>query len=618
MSEHHEQVDPVAARLDLALWRRFLRFTIPYRWYFLALAFGALLVASIDITLPLLTGGIIDAARSGDGSNKLFQYGLLFVGISGCLSIVIFCFIWTAGQIATGMGHDIRKASFEHLQKLDFSFFDKHNVGWLMARLTSDCDRLSSLIGWMFLDFVWSISLVSAIVGAMLFLDWHTALAVLASFPLLLVVSLLFQKKILVSSRDIRKINSQLTSEFNEAITGMRTTRTLGRESENQQAFETHTASMFEASYRNAVLGAMYFPMMLLAVSVGEALALTAGGHRALGGIISVGTMVSFMYFAKLLPEPVRESSRQLAELLGAQAAGERVVQLLDTEPTIVDSEVVQQRMSEHAEAERSQPGLAADGYPARIESIAFQDVSFEYIPDEPVLHDFNLAVSAGQTVALVGATGGGKSTIVNLLCRFYEPTQGRIEINGLDYRERSLHWLHQQLGMVLQQPYLFNATVRENIRYGNLDATDEQVIEAARLVHAHDFIVELEAGYDFNVGQAGNKLSSGQRQLISFARAVLADPQVLIMDEATASVDTEVEQQIQQALHDVLVGRIAFIIAHRLSTIRRADLIVVIDEGRIVEQGSHQSLLAKRGRYFELYTNQFMREHEAEAIETA
>jgi ATP-binding cassette subfamily B protein len=338
---------------------------------------------------------------------------------------------------------------------------------------------------------------------------------------------------------------------------------------------------------------------------------------------MTLGTLVAFINFAGQFFNPINQMARVLTEMQAAQAAGERVMGLLATEPKIRDSEAVRQRRAEAespaASDSRFQPpcsGLAQDGYPANIDSIEFRQVTFAYEEGSPVLRDFNLTVRAGQTIALVGQSGGGKSTIVSLVCRFYEPTQGELLINGVDYRQRSLHWLQSQLGIVLQTPHLFKGTVRENIRYGRLDATDAEVEEAARLVNAHEFITQMEQGYDTPVGEGGNRLSTGQRQLVSFARALLARPQVFVMDEATSSIDTETEQAIQAGIERILAGRISFVIAHRLSTIRRADRILVINRGLIEESGTHDELLRRRGHYHELYTSQFRREREEAVLE--
>ena len=326
---------------------------------------------------------------------------------------------------------------------------------------------------------------------------------------------------------------------------------------------------------------------------------------------MTLGTMVAFMQYAAFFYIPIQELAARFTELQAAQASAERLQSLLDTEPEIADSPEVRERIAQHAGG----PG-APDDHEAQITEIIFEHVSFGYAKGGEVLHDFNLTVTAGQSVALVGATGSGKSTIVSLLARFYEPTAGVIRINGRDYRERSLGWLQSQLGIVLQAPHLFSGTIRENIRYGRLSATDEEVTAAAQLVNADDFITQLDDGYATDVGEGGTRLSMGQKQLVSLARAVLANPQIFIMDEATSSIDTETERLIQDGIERLLTGRISFIIAHRLSTVRSADRILVIEKGRIVEGGTHAELIGQRGHYHQLYTRQFAREGQARILE--
>jgi len=607
--------EQLATRMNLALWRKLLRLARPYWPHMGGIVAAALIVATCDISFPLVTGAMINRAVDPD-AGALWPWALAFALIGATLATTVCGFILLAGRIATGVGHELRRAGFDRLQELEFGFFDRHAVGWLLARLTSDCDRLSRVIGWALLDLAWGTMMLSAAAGVMLFLDWRTGLAVLLVLPALAVVSLIAQRKILLSSRDMRKINSHLTAEFNESIAGAKTTKTLVREDDNLAEFKLHSTAMYGASMRNAIQTAVYVPLVMVMVGMGEAMAVGVGGSRALGGSLSVGVLVTFMYYAKMLPDPIREAAHALTQVLGAQAAAERVVGLLETQPAIVDPPEVRDAVDAHARGDRAaDPALAPDGRPVRIRRIEFRAVSFAYQPDEPVLERFNLTVEPGQTIALVGPTGGGKSTIVSLLARFYEPTAGEILVDGVDYRRRPLRWWQGQFGVVLQQPHLFSGTIRENIRYGRLDATDDEVEQAARLVNAHAFIEQMERGYDTPVGQGGASLSSGQRQLISFARAVLAQPQIMILDEATSSIDTETEQLIQTALHRVLEGRIAFVIAHRLSTIRSADRILVIDGGRIVESGTHQELLRRGGRYHALYTGQFTREHEDAAL---
>ncbi len=600
-------------RLNWPLWRRVLRHAWPYRRRLAPLALAAVLTAACDAAFNLVTLRVIDLAVSGQRAG-LWLCGLAYLGLVVVIGACIWMFIYQAGRCSTGISHDIRREAFARLQELEFAYYDRRPVGWLMARLTSDCQRLSAVLSWGLLDLIWGVALMSAIAGVILWLHWRLALVVFVVIPPLAAVSLYFQRIILASSRAVRKVNSQLTAAYNEGIMAVRTTKTLAREEANLEEFRRLSGGMFTASVRNAVQSALYLPIVLTIGSLGAGLALWQGGVGAAAGAISLGTLVAFMGYATQFFGPVHELARVFTEVQAAQASAERVLGLLATEPAIRDSDEVRAAIA-RASSGPSVPGAAPDGLPGRIGRIEFRGVSFAYKPGQPVLSDFNLSVEPGRTVALVGPTGGGKTTIVSLLCRFYEPTTGQVLIDGTDCRRRPLRWFQSRLGIVLQTPHLFSGTVRENIRYGRLDATDAQVEQAARLVNAHPFIAAMERGYDSEVGQAGSRLSTGQKQLVSFARAVLADPDIFVMDEATSSVDTETERLIQQGLSSVLSGRTSFVIAHRLSTIRSADLILVIEGGRVVEQGTHHDLILAGGRYYELYTSQFTREKEDELL---
>jgi ATP-binding cassette subfamily B protein len=620
MSAHElEEEEKEQRHLDLALWRRVLAHARPYTGPLAGLAVSGVILALADVFMPLVTGRVIDSATTDGRLSELARYSLIYLGLVAVTALLIWYFIVMAGRIATGFAHDIRRSAFGRLQELSFSFFDRRPVGWLMARLTSDSKRLSSVIPWTMLDSVWGSSFIIGISVMMLVLNWRLALLVLVIIPPMALVSIVFQRRLLRSQRAVRRTNSLITASFNEGIVGVRTTKALVREEENLGEFQVLSSTMYQHSVRNSLQAAAYLPIVLTLGSVGVGLALWRGGLDVAGlsiaGIpvgerMTLGTLVAFMQYAALFYIPIQEMAERFTEVQAAQASAERLQGLLDSEPEIRDSPELAAALG------RQGLTTGGDGGEERIDEIEFRNVSFAYKEREPVLVDFDLRVSAGETIALVGATGSGKSTIVSLLCRFYEPTRGSITIDGVDYRERSLRWLQSNLGIVLQSPHLFSGSIRENIRYGRLDATDEEVSEAARLVNADQFIDELEEGLDTPAGEGGSRLSTGQKQLVSLARAVLADPQIFVMDEATSSVDTETERLIQQGIETVLTGRISFIIAHRLSTIRSADRILVIDRGRIVEQGDHEELLGLRGEYHRLYTQQFARESQELILE--
>ncbi len=594
------QEEEYRKRLDPGLWWRLLAHARPYRRPLAGLAVAGVVVAAVDALLPRVTGLVIDSAVGKTRGSDLLRYSLDYLGLVTLMAAMVWAFIVLAGRAATGFAYDLRRAGFAKLQDLSFSYYDRRPVGWLISRITSDCDRVSGIIPWFLLDLVWGTSLVAGISIMMLRMDVRLALLVIAILPPLAIISVLFQVRLLRTQRLVRKTNSRITATFNEAIMGVRTTKALQREEENLSEFQRLSGEMYGHSMRNAMLAAVYLPIVITLGSVGVALSLWKGGVEIAGGIsaMSFGTLVAFIQYAAFFYIPIQELAERFTQLQAAQAAAERIQGLLDTVPEIRDSPA------------------AVDSGKERIRQIEFRGVSFAYKEGQPVLDRFDLQARAGETIALVGPTGGGKSTIVSLLCRFYEPTGGVILFNGSDYRTRRLQWLQSRLGVVLQTPHLFSGTVAENIRYGRLTATLEEIVDAARLVNADPFIRTLEKGYETEVGEAGNRLSTGQKQLVSLARAILADPQVFVLDEATSSVDTETERLIQGAIETVLEGRISFVIAHRLSTVRSADRILVIEKGRIEEEGSHEDLLRRRGRYYDLYTNQFAAERQRRILE--
>lgn len=592
-------------KFDLNLWKRLFKFVKPYKKEMSILAMFMIGVALIDAILPLMTKYAIDNFVIPKDYSGIVPFSIIYFILVVSQVINIYVFIAKAGKIQTSLRYDITKAGFKKLQELSFSYYDRTPIGWLMARLTSDVRKLGDIIAWGLVDLVWGMAMMSFFMVVMIGIDWKLGLMTLSVIPPLAIISFFFQKKILKSYRNVRKINSKITGAFNEGIMGARTTKTLVREEENLKEFKMVTKDMKHSSVRAAVFSSLYLPVVVILASVGTSIALWSGGERVMILSISYGTLVAFIAYTTRFFDPVSELARIFAELQSAQASAERVMSLIDTECDIIDSEDV---IKEYG----STINPIRENWSDMKGNIEFENVTFEYKNGEKVLENFNLNIKAGETIALVGETGSGKSTIVNLACRFYEPTEGEILIDGVNYKERSLLWLHDNLGYVLQTPHLFSGTIKDNIRYGRLDSSELDIIRAAKLVNAHNFIKNLENGYDTEVGEGGNRLSTGQKQLISFARAILKNPKIFVLDEATSSIDTETEKIIQDAINKVLEGRTSFIIAHRLSTIRGADRILVIKDGKVTEQGSHKELIKLKKYYYKLYTNQFKEEKES------
>ena len=603
--------DYTVRRFSVDVWKKFLREARPYLKDMIGLMVCAIVLAVIDSMFTLMIRWVIDDLQA-DGMASLLPHTCTYIALAIGFAACIAAFIHLGGKISTHLSYDVRQKGFKKLQDLSFSFYDTRSVGWLVTRLTGDCDRLTRILAWGTLDIVWGGMLILAVTVISLVLNWRLALLMLLIVPPMALVSLYFQRRILKLSRLVRKTNSHITASHNESISGVRTTRSLVREADNFSEFQALTDTMYKSSVRNSLLAAMFLPIILSMCSLAVAVSLWRGGVIAIQDPGRIGEMVVFINFSLYLFAPIQEVAARLVDIQSCQAAAERVMDLLEIEPEIQDSPEVLQAIQQQ-QAGGSGDATAMDGYDKEIHTIEFRDVSFAYGSDRRVLRNFNLTARSGQTIALVGPTGGGKTTIVSLLCRFYEPTEGQILINGVDYRKRGLHWLQSSFGIVLQTPHVFSTTIGENIRYGRLDATDDEVARAAAMVNADGFIRKMDDGYQTEVGEGGVKLSTGQKQLISLARAILADPQLFVMDEATSSVDTDTERLIQRGLTSVLGGRISFIIAHRLSTIRSADSIVVIEDGLIVEQGTHHELIAGKGKYYGLYTNQFRREKQDE-----
>lgn len=593
---------------DFILWKKLLRFVKPHKKLMGLLALVMIGVGAVEATFPMLTKYAIDNYITKGNYEGISKFAAIYIFLIAIQVFNVWCLIALAGKVEVSICYDIRKVGFKHLQELSFSYFDKTPIGWIMARMTSDIQRLSDTLAWGIVDMVWGAAMMIFISLYMFFLNWKLALITLVVIPPLAIISMFFQKKILEAYRGVRKTNSKITGAFNEGIMGAKTTKTLVSEEKNLNEFKILTKEMYKSSVMAAVLSSIYAPIVMTLGSIGTALALFYGGKGVMIYTISYGTLAAYISYTIQFFEPVRELARVLAEMISAQASAERVMSMIDSEAEVKDSEDI---IKVYGDIFNAKP----ENWPKIEGNITFKNVSFQYKEGEKVLENFSIDIKAGESIALVGETGSGKSTIVNLACRFYEPTEGQVLIDGVEYRKRSLLWLQSQLGYVLQTPHLFNGTIAENIKYGRLEASDEDMINAAKMVNAHEFIMNLEKGYDTPVGEGGNRLSTGQKQLLSLARAILADPKIFVLDEATSSVDTETEVIIQNAVNKLLKGRTSFIIAHRLSTIRAADRILVIKDGKLIEEGTHKELIYKRGQYYNLYTNQFMEERESELL---
>ncbi|MEH2946641.1 ABC transporter ATP-binding protein [Sporofaciens sp. JLR.KK001] len=595
---------------SIKVWGKMLPFFRPYKRYFAVTLGLNIFLAGIDVAVPLFQSYAIDRFITADRLTGLSGFALAYVAVIVIQTMCVYFSVRAATTIEMNVGKDLKWAQFEHLQRLSFSYYNTTPVGYIHARVMSDTLRIATVVAWGLVDMFWALLYVVSVFGIMFFLNVRLALVILLIVPCIAVLTVYFQNKILHWNRKVRKINAQITSAYNEGITGVKTSKSMGIEEDNEKAFFERTAQMHRAASHSAKLNAVYIPTILLFGSIAAAVVLAQGGYMVKEEIMKLGTLSVFISYAVIIFEPIQQLARLLAELISCQANIERVMDLLEQEPNVVDRAEVLEKYGDAFNPKR-------ENWEKIKGDIVFEDVSFRY-PDgkEFVLEHFDLHVPAGMNVAIVGETGAGKSTLVNLVGRFFEPTKGRILIDGVDYRERSQLWLHSQIGYVLQNPHLFSGTVRENIRYGRLTATDEEVEEAAGNVSADEVVRKLEKGYDSDVGESGGRLSTGEKQLISFARAILASPSIFVLDEATSSIDTQTEQLIQQATARLLKGHTSFIIAHRLSTIRQADLILVVKDGKIIERGTHKELLGVRGYYYELYSRQFEEEASMRAFQ--
>jgi len=562
-------------------------------WVWVAGFIATIIVVSIlDAYFTFLSKEIIDQGILKGDVDALVRILIRYASMILLQSAGIFTFVFLAGVMGERVRYDMRRMLFNHLQTLSLSYYSRTPVGWIMSRVTNDTERVAELVTWGLIDSTWGVVNIATTLTFMFAINWQLALIVLSIIPILLFAAVQFRKRILKQFRKVRKINSRITASYNENISGVRVVKALGREDGNLDEFKLETGEMYSASYRAAWLSALFLPIVQIISAFAIGGIIWYSGAQVNFESISVGGIQAFLSYMTFMMWPIQDLARVFAEMQRSLASAERIFRLVDTAPEI-----------------QNKPNAIDPG--SIRGDIIFEHVHFWYEDEMPVIKDLNLHVKPGETIALVGSTGGGKTTIVNLLCRFYEPKRGRIMIGGHDYTDLSLEAIQSRIGVVLQTPHLFSGTIRENIAYGRLIATKEEIEKAAKLTGAHKFISHFEKGYDEPVGEGGVLLSVGQKQLISLARAVLSDPEVFIMDEATSSVDTITEALIQDGMEAIMQGRTSFIIAHRLSTIKRADRILVIEGGQIAELGSHAELLRLQGKYYKLYTQQFRAERE-------
>ena len=579
---------------------RLLPFLKKYRMRFVGMIVFGLCGSAVDILIPLLQRYALDHFVAQNTLDTLVWFILLYIAAVVFAGLVNYIAFSLAFRTEVNVNRDLRNAAFKHLQTLSVSYFNQNSVGYIHARVMSDTSRIGSLVSWTMVDGVWQASYFIGAIVVMFAVNAKLAALVVVIVPLIVVLFSIFQKLLIRANREVRELNSHITGDFNEGITGAKTIKTLVIEDDMGEKFVEDTKKMRSKSVHAARLRGLFAATMNLASSVALAVVLWRGGYIAAS---EVGTFSMFMSYAQGMMEPVRWIIDAISDLITTQVNIERLTNLLAVRSDVTDSDEVVSVYGDVFEPKR-------ENWEKMQGDIEFDDVSFKYPDgDEYILEHFNLKIPHGSNIAIVGQTGAGKSTLVNLVCRFYEPTSGRVLIDGKDARERSQLWLHSSIGYVLQTPHLFSGTVRENLLYGNPNATDEDIMKALRLVSAEGVVEKLEKGLDSDVGEGGDMLSTGEKQLLSFVRAILADPAILVLDEATASVDTLTEKKIQSAISEIIKGRTTLMIAHRLSTVRDADLILVVRDGKIIEQGTHAELLAMRGYYRELYTRQYEEE---------
>ena len=582
---------------------KLLPYLKPLRGIIFSMVGLCLLAGVIDAITPQFQKYALNHFIEGNTLDTLVPFILIYLGILLTQTIGNLISGYQGGKIEMYVSRDMRRASFNHLQTLSFSYYNQNSVGYIHSRVMSDTGRIGGLVSWSLMDGVWNLTYMVGSIIAMFMMNWKLCLLVLVIVPLATLASAYFQRHLVRLNRRVREINSQITSGFNEGITGAKTTKTLVAEQRMEEDFNQTSREMTKTAVKTAHFRSMFVSTISFASYIALSLVLWRGGKLTLAQMLELGTLAAFTSYALNLMEPIQWIVRALSDLVTVQVNIERFTRLMETESDVADSPEVIEKYGDAFHPKK-------ENWEELYGDVEFDDVTFMYPDgDENVLEHFNLKVPQGTNVAIVGETGAGKSTLVNLVCRFFEPTEGRILIDGRDARERSQLWLHSNIGYVLQTPHLFSGTVKENLLYGKPDATMEEIEAAVKAVSADSVIERMDKGYDSDVGEGGDLLSTGEKQLLSFARAILSNPRIFVLDEATSSIDTVTEKLIQDAIEHLMKGRTSFVIAHRLSTIRQADVILVVRDGKIIEHGRHNELMKMHGYYYNLYTRQFTEE---------
>ena len=591
------------ASFSLAPWKQLLPIVLRYRRPLVVIIVTNMLLAIIDLLYPLLQSRAVDRFIVAGTLEGFGGYLGQYVALMTVEIVLLVAYFKSCMKVEMCAGRDLKEACFVNLQKLSLDYYNVTSAGHSLSRVMSDTAKIAEATAWTFPNILWALAYIPGVYIVLLMLDARLALTMIVLAPLVAGFTVYFQRRLIALNREVRAQHSRITSGYNEGIMGAKTSKTLALEDRLCREFEEVTAKSARAGIAHGRMRAIYVPLIVLCGTLAASATLGLGGNLVLGGRLSLGVLSAFMTYALSLFQLFRQTATFISGMVSLQANVERVADLISRQPTVVDRPEVLEKYGDCFAPKKE------NWEPMRGE-VDFDDVSFHYTEGgEEVLSHVSVHVPAGGTVALVGETGAGKSTMVNLVCRFFEPTGGRVLIDGRDVQERSQLWLHSHIGYVLQEPHLFSGTIRENIRYGRPEATDAEVEEAARAVNADKIAAKLPKGYDTDVGECGDKLSTGEKQLISFARAIIARPAIFVLDEATSSVDTATEQLIQQATKTLMEHTTSFVIAHRLSTIRQADMILVVEHGEIVERGTHEELLARGGAYYELYTTQLSKQ---------